>query len=144
METLYMETTKKSPEQTSAEIESLLIKYGLSRFMKEYKNGEVVGCIFSIRLDDKDVPINLPVNWRPLLQLANEGRTKYIKDELQAQRVAWRQVLRWIEAQLALVDIGMVEMQEVFLPYVMVNKNQTMYQMIKEKGFQLIEFKEDV
>lgn len=140
MKTLYMETTKKSPEETSAEIENKLSHYRLSKYMKDYKDGEVTGCIFSLELRGKHVPIRLPVRWEPLLEMANRGETKYIRagDKSQAKRVAWRQVLRWIESQLALVDLEMVEIAEVFLPYMMVNNKKTLYQHLVENDMKLI------
>ena len=140
MNTLYMETTKKEPEQTSAEIESLLSQYELTRFMKDYENGEVIGCYFTLKINGKDVPIRLPVRWQPIMQMAETGDTKYIKpgDEQQAKRVAWRQVYRWIESQLALVDLEMVEIAEVFLPYMMINKKQTLFQHMSENGMKLL------
>jgi len=61
MKTLFMETTKKEPEETSSEIEVKLKSYDLTKYMKDYQNGEVVGCIFSIRIRDKEVPIKLPI-----------------------------------------------------------------------------------
>jgi len=140
MKTLYMETTRKEPEETSAEIEKKLSHYWLSKYMKDYKDGEVVGCVFSIELKGKHVPIRLPVRWEPLLEMANRGETKYIKsgDKQQAKRVAWRQILRWIESQLALVDLEMVELAEVFLPYMMVNSKKTLYQHLVENDMKLI------
>ena len=35
----------------------------------------------------------------------------------QAYRVAWRNILDWVQAQMALLEIGMAKMEEVFLPY---------------------------
>jgi hypothetical protein len=55
-----------------------------------------------------------------------------------ARRIAWRQVLRWVEAQLALIETGMVKTQEVFLPYAMVGQNgkrRTMFEVLEEKQF---------
>jgi len=136
-----METTKKEPEETSAEIEVKLRKYGLARYMKDYSDGEVIGCIFAIKIRGKEVPIRLPIRWEPLLDMADRGETKYIRpgDKEQARRVAWRQVLRWIEAQLALVDLEMAEMAEVFLPYMMINKKRTLYQHLVANDMKLIE-----
>lgn len=145
IKTLYMETTRKEPEETSSEIEVKLKNYGLTKYMKDYQNGEVVGCIFSVQIRDKEVPIKLPIRWEPLLEKANNGKTKYIKpgDKNQAKRVAWRQVLRWVESQLALVDLEMVEIAEVFLAYMMVDKERTLYQHLIENDMKLIEQKLD-
>ena len=140
MKTLYMETTKKEPEETGAEIEALLRQYGLRHFNKEYDgSGEIIGCYFVLSMRGKDIPIKLPINWLPLWRLAEHGETRYIRDQAQAQRVAWRQVLRWIEAQLAIVDIGMVDIAEVFLPYMLINKKTTLYQHLVANNMKLIE-----
>jgi hypothetical protein len=140
VESLYMETTKKDPEDTMAEIKKLLKKYGMTRFNESYSDGVLCGCIFAIKINGKDQAFSLPINWYPLWERAKKGETKYIKDEEQAMRVAWRQVLRWIESQLALIDIGMADFQEIFLPYAMINSKQTLYQKMLENDFQLLEY----
>ena len=138
MEALFMETTKKDPEDTMAEIKKLLKHYGMTRFNESYKDGGVSGCVFSVNIMGKETAFSLPINWEPLWERSKRGETKYIKDEVQAQRVAWRQVLRWIESQLALIDIGMAEFQEIFLPYAMVDANRTLYQKLVETNFLLL------
>lgn len=139
LKTIYMETTKISPEKTAAEIQNKLKDYGLTKFMFDYDKGDIVGCVFSIKISGKDVPIKLPVRWEPLWIMIKQGKTKYAKTIDQAKRTAWRQILRWIESQLALVDLDMVEMGEVFLPYMMLSKTETLYQRLKANNMKLIE-----
>ena len=139
MRPLYMETTKKETEEKSAEIASMLKNYGLTKYMHDYEDGEIIGCVFGIRIDDKNVPIKLPVRWEALWIMAQNGQTRYIKDEAQARRVAWRQVHRWIQAQLAMVDTGSVEMAEIFLPYMIVKGNKTLYEHMTDNDMKLIE-----
>jgi hypothetical protein len=122
-----------------AEIKKLLKRYNLVRFHESYDDGELSGCIFTVRLDGIEVPFNLPINWYPLWEMAKRGETNYIKTVEQAQRVAWRQILRWVESQFALIDIGMAEFQEVFLPYVMIDKERTLYDQLRESNFKLLE-----
>jgi hypothetical protein len=141
-ESLYMETTKKEPEETAAEIQKVLKKHGLKKFMFDYEDGEMTGCIFTIQYHDKEIPIRLPIKWEPLWVMAQRGETKYAKTLEQVKRVAWRQVLRWIESQLALVELDMVEMTEVFLPYIMINPKTTMYQKFVKDGPKLLGFDE--
>jgi len=133
--TLYMETTKKEPEETMAEIQKILRRYNLKKFMADYDNGQISGCIFSVEIDDRQIPFKMPVKWEPLLRLAKEGKTRYIRDAHQARRVAWRQVLRWIEAQLALVDTRMADFHEVFLPYIVNKEGMTVFQKFTENNF---------
>ncbi len=137
--TLYMETTKKTPEETGSEIAALLKGYNLTKFMVNYEDGDISGCVFGLKVDGKDVPIKLPVRWEPLWEMAQNGETRYIKDKEQAQRVAWRQSLRWIQAQLAMIDIKQVDVAEVFLPYMLVSENKTLYQHMAANDMKLIE-----
>lgn len=50
------------------------------------------------------------------------------KTEEQAARVAWRLVKDWVLVQLAFVESGMVEIDEVFLPFAQLRDGQTLYQ----------------
>lgn len=92
----------------------------------------------SFCLGDNGTPILLPARHKSLYDLAKNGHTKYIKDENQARRVAWRQIFRWIQAQLAMVQINMVDINEVFLPYIMIDHNKTLFNLIEEKGHKFL------
>jgi len=90
------------------------------------------------------IPFKLPCRWKPIFNVL-DGRKKrkpYRRSiEAQAKRVAWRQILRWIEAQLALVETNMVKMQEVFLPYLLQKDDKTLYEYLEEKNFKVLEYK---
>lgn len=134
--TLFMESTKKEPEETIAEIQRLLRRVNMRNVMMTYDGaGEVCAVNFTLLIKDQVIPYRLPANHKPLWRLAQEGKTKYIKDEKQACRVAWRQVYRWIEAQLAMIETQMVEVEEIFLPYMMINDEQTVYDKMLSGGF---------
>jgi len=141
MKTLFMETTKIEPEQTVTEIQRILGKYGASAVMTEYEKGEIVSVTFKIKLGERWLPFLLPCRWQPVHKnflLRREGgqslRHKIADDIIQAKRVAWRQILRWIEAQMALVETEMVDIKEVFMPYIQVSLTQTFYQKMAQKG----------
>jgi hypothetical protein len=55
----------------------------------------------------------------------------------QAYRLAWRNILDWVQAQMALLDIGMAKMEEVFLPYVINREGKTLFEYYEHRGFQL-------
>ncbi len=146
---LYMETTKIEASQTVGEIQRLLGKYGCSAIMTEYDLGEVSGVAFKINLEGNEIPFRLPCRWESIYNTLNSRRKGKIKnnrgrlysndDMSQAKRVAWRQILRWVEAQLALVETNMVKMQEVFMPYIQVGiKGQTLYQQLENKKFKML------
>ncbi len=145
MKTLFMETTKIEPEQTVTQIQRVLGQYGVGAVMTEYKNGEVAALTFRIKIGEKDVSFWLPCRWEAIDRVLLSRRKRLKKtDEIakQAKRIAWRQILRWVEAQMALVETDMVKIQEVFMPYIQVNlQGQTLYQKIEETKFKLLEVK---
>lgn len=53
------------------------------------------------------------------------------------ERVAWRILKDWVEAQMALLDIQMVRFEEIFLPYIETENGQTIYERLEEKQFLL-------
>jgi hypothetical protein len=55
----------------------------------------------------------------------------------QAYRVAWRNILDWVQAQMALLEIGMAKMEEVFLPYMLDQQGQTLFERMEQRGFLL-------
>ena len=67
-------------------------------------------------------------------------RQKVNCDREQAERVAWRIVKDWVEAQMAILESEMVQIDEIFLPYMVNNDGQTLFEayrhnqlMIKER-----------
>lgn len=142
--TLYMETTKIPAGQTVAEIQRILGEYGASAVMTEYDKGEVQAVVFKILFLDKAVPFRLPCRWEPIYSRFLNRRKRVqerSKDtfEDQAKRVAWRQILRWVEAQMALVETSIVQIHEVFLPYMQVDiKGTTLCQHIEQTKFKML------
>lgn len=145
-----METTKIEPEQTVGEIQRVLGKYGAKAILMQYDKNEVTGVCFQINVNGKDIPFKLPCRPEAIYEVLLKRRKKYHKDTKekdisQAKRVAWRQILRWMEAQMALVETNMVKVQEVFMPYIQVHiGGKTLYEQLEEKKFKMIEDKSKV
>ena len=140
MSKLYMGTTKKEATKTAGEIQSLLSHFGIERMQTTYAKGECIGLDFIINIDGSDIPFSLPVRWEPVLELLKRSKVaRSLRTPEQARRVAWRQVFRWVQAQLALVETGQVKVEEIFMPYIMVNNSQTMFEQLTEKGFTRLE-----
>lgn len=142
---LFMGTTRIPPERTAAEIISCLVQGGARQIGQEYDASQkLIGVKFTIEV----LPGNLqcfvlPVKVEPVFKLINGGRkfnrAAYAKDDReQAERVAWRQLLRWVEAQLAMIKLGMVEAGEVFFPYMLRDDGQTLFQLFKEQGMKML------
>lgn len=136
--TLYMETTEVKDHRTVAEIQDLLSKNHATAVMVNYDHGKVSAVSFQLTVDGQVVPFRLPCRWNAVeVMLRKTGRNPRKGDTWEdwSRRVAWRQILRWVQAQLAMVETGMVKTQEVFLPYVMVGGAKTMYEVIEGKKF---------
>jgi hypothetical protein len=55
----------------------------------------------------------------------------------QVYRVAWRNILDWVLAQMALMEIGMAKIEEVFLPYMQDREGMTLFEQMEQRGFLL-------
>lgn len=44
--------------------------------------------------------------------------------------MGWRIINDWVEAQLAIIETDMVSLDQVFLPYMSVEPNRSLYQVI--------------
>lgn len=133
---LFMQYTTVADSKTVAEIQSLLAKQGASAILLDYAAGQVEAVSFRLTVDSRPVPFRLPCRWQAVEQLLRRSHREPKKDtfEARARRVAWRQILRWVQAQLALIETGMVKPQEVFLPYAIVG-DRTLYELVEQQKF---------
>ncbi len=145
---LFMETTKISAERTAGEIQQALSRAGAEAVMIEYdQNREVSAISFRMSISDKPVHFRLPCRWEAIYQIMphrskwSEGKPPDQLDKEQARRVAMRQVLRWVESQMAMISTEMVKVQEVFLPYMVNSKGKTFYELMEAGGFAALEYK---
>ena len=133
---IYMGTTKIEPEKTAAEIQRVLAQCGAQQIAIDYANLKITALRWTMSVSGQNQCFILPVRVRPVYELMNRNRQR--TDMAQAERTAWRQILRWIQAQLALIETSMVEPAEVFSPYMQVGRDQTLYQRIAESGLKLL------
>ena len=141
-DTAFLSRTSIPPEKTAAEIQEILGRRA-RRVMSEYDGGEVVAISFSVLLEDREILFRLPVRWENFFRVAlskhqKSHRRRTPVDREQAKRTAWRVAKAWLEAQLALIDSGMVELQEVMLPYIVqAGGQETLYERIIKSNFLL-------
>lgn len=144
--TLYMETTKIAPERTAAEISALLVGAGAREISMQYEAGKITGIRFTLDIaGGGQVHFAMPVRVEPIYQiLVKRIRSTWLSGEekkrkrAQAERVAWRQLLRWTQAQLAMIDVGMVAAREVFLPYALDHSGRTLFEYFDTEGMKLL------
>lgn len=142
-------TTTIAVEKTIGEIERMLAKFGATRVMKEFdENGTPNKVTFGVLTNHGEMPIKLPVNIKGImdvfkLQVSRKKLpNKYWGSEWskqQAYRVGWRIIKDWLDSQLTLLQIQMVKVEEIFLPYIYNPKlDKTMFQMLEERNFNLM------
>ncbi len=133
-------TTQIAVEKTIGEIETILAQGGVSRVAKEYDTDGVFALTFCIRRDGNDIPFRMPIRVASvkliLEQERRKGRLPAKLDSIeQARRIGWRILKDWTDAQMALVQIGMVKMEEVFMPYLFSYANNlTLFEHMETAG----------
>jgi hypothetical protein len=124
-------TTKVPVYQTVAECSSALGRAGADSVTVQYDAGEEAGLGFALETPHGKREFLLPVridgvaaviadmldNDRP----AVSGSIARLRTREHAAAVAWRQVLHWLTAQLAIIDAQMASLDEVMLPWLQVN-----------------------
>lgn len=127
-------TTKIDPEQTIGEIQKMLSRYNVEAMMTNYDGPYVSGVSFRIRIDGRQLSFQMPCNWRAVVEIFKKQgiRLKHGGTvEEQAIRTAWRIIKDWVEAQLALVEINMTTLPQVFLPYAIMRDGRTLYEHVE-------------
>lgn len=122
-------TTKIDCYQSIGEIQGVLAKNGARKIMIDYDNtGLPVGIAFAIQTQQQMHAFILPANIDGVMSVFKKQNLK--ADIEQAKRTAWRNVRDWIMAQMAFIESGNVQMDEIFLPYLSDGK-KTLYQAYK-------------
>lgn len=115
--------TRVAAQQTAAEIMHLLVGKRVSSINLDYREGRIQAITFVAKVADAMIPFRLQPNIEGVYKRP-EVRGQGIE---QAERVAWRIVLRWVEAQLAMVESNLAEIGQVFLPYAIQGDGETLW-----------------
>ena len=133
-------TTTVDSFKTVSEIEHILVKHNAKSIMKNYDGESITGLSFLIDTGVQQIPVRLPVKVDECLEVLKKEKKNSPRSNIkatmeQAERVAWRILKDWVEAQMALLDIQMVRFEEIFLPYIETGNGQTIYEGLEEKQF---------
>ena len=129
--------------KTVSEVEYILMKHGANSILKNIAFDRTSESLsFNVDTICGSMTIKLPVNINPVLIVLTKEKRKGNKSikatKEQAERVAWRIIKTWVEAQMALIDIDMVKMEQVFLPYAILgDSGQTVFERLESKQFML-------
>lgn len=135
-------TTTVDAFKTVSEIEYILMRHKAKSIIKNYDGESITGLSFLIDTGVQQIPVRLPVRVDECLKVLKkekrENPRKQIKDTReQAERVAWRILKDWVEAQMALLDIEMVKFEEIFLPYIETRGGRTIFERLEDRQFLL-------
>ena len=129
-------TTKVNVYTTMGEIQAHLVKHGARKIMQDYDDdGRIAALTFSINTPAGVRVIRLPANVDAVHNVLTRQKVKC--DREQAERVAWRIVKDWVEAQMAILESEMVQMDEIFLPYMVNDKGQTVFEAYRDNQLRL-------
>lgn len=134
-------TTTVAADKTIAEMQAMLRKAGASSVAVHFgPDQRASGLSFRVVTKYGLQDFTFPVNTQPVNEiLARQRSQPYSLSEriertaAQAERTAWRIARSWLEAQLALIQIGMASLDQVMLPYMHVAPELTMYDAYQER-----------
>lgn len=116
------------------EAQEALVKAGATGVQMEYEDGKVVSLAFTIKFGAQIIQFRLPVNWRSFQGVLVKEKNPKAKDDNYAYRVAWACTKDWIEAQMAFVESENVSLPQVFLPYAVTKKGNTLFEEVATNG----------
>lgn len=135
-------TTKISPSKTIGEIQETLVAHGAKKIVCDYDdNGSPSAVTFGLLMANQMTYFSLPANYSGVLKAMEKDRKipRSLCTREQSVRIAWRILKDWIEAQCAIIEAGLAEMPEVFLPYAVTKSGGTLYNEIKEGQHKLLQ-----
>lgn len=145
-------STTASADKSIMEIEYLLTQYGCSDIWKKFEDGQVIAINFVLETSQGKLPFQLPVRILAIREMLKDrkkkgkarGITKQQSESLEhARKVGWKILRDWLESQLVLVEMEMVKLEEIMLPYIYDhNQGKTLFEAFEEEGFQGLPLKE--
>lgn len=147
---LHMESTKIDPGRTALDIQAELVKAGATQVATSFRDGKAIGMHWSINVNGVETVYQMPARVEPIHRIfcrrkgykqnrTPDGRLHFPHLMEQAERVAWRQLLRWVQAQIAMIETGMVQPQEAFAAYwIPPGQTQTLFALIEAQQFKAL------
>lgn len=134
-------TTKIDATKTIGEITKCLVQHGATKIVSDYDGETPIAVSFSMNINGRMIFYSLPANYEGVMKAMDSDRkvprSACTKD--QAIRVSWRIIKDWVEAQMAIVEAQLADVQEVFLPYAITKSGTTLYKHIQENNNLLLE-----
>lgn len=120
-------TTEVDVYKSLGEIQAALASHGARKINDAV--GQPIGVMFAIETPNGPRGFCLPANVDGVRAVFDQQKVKAKPG--QAERTAWRNIRDWIMAQMAIIEAGQVQLEEVFLPYLTDNRGKTLYQLYR-------------
>ena len=131
-------TTKIPAQRTLSEISVLLAKKGATEIMTMFdSNGQPDGLKWRVKTQNGPTAFAMPVNIDAIFKIMTRNRVHVTNATLrrtQATNTAWRIIKDWVDVQMALLETEMVDLEEIFLPYMLFG-DKTVYQTLQAGEF---------
>lgn len=135
-------TTKVPANRSVQEIQDMLQKHGAIGVLTEFEKdtGRIASLSFKIDFKGQVMGFRLPLKWREAQEVMyQQGVKRAYGDEDYAYRVAWRIMRDWVDVQMALVELQMAQLQEIFLPYTVQRNGNTLFENMALDPSRLLE-----
>jgi len=137
-------TTEVPLAKTISEIQQLLAENGATGIAFDYDGqGKLKALFFRINSEGKELPFRLPAKpdnvYHALHGDAPSHQQRRYGEQWReaAERIAWRVCKLWLEAQITHINLDQAKPQEVFLPYLVMPNQKTLYEPMEENRFLL-------
>ncbi len=139
-------TTDVPAKRTIDAIVAMLVRKGASSITQEYfADGRVKAVSFMLQVGGLAIPFLLPANTEGVAGVLKKEKpynvrstgsmnNYYMRQREQAERIAWRILKDWVEAQMALIESGQAEAAQVFMPYAQSRGGSTVYKLWVENN----------
>lgn len=134
-------TTKIDAAKTAGEVQTILAKAGASAVAMQFgAGGRPTAIAFTAKTPFGMREFTLPVHVEKVRAVLLRQRVaSSLSSPEQAERVAWRIVKDWVEAQLAIIQTEMVTLDMVMLPYMRTDNGGTVFEQYTEQQQKLLE-----
>ncbi len=132
-------TTTVPVSRTIGQIQGLLVEAGARSILTDYDSvGRPIGIAFRTETLHGVRSFHLPVTAHRVEAVLTREKvpSRYCTPE-HAERVGWRIVKDWLEAQLAIIRTEMVTLDQVMLPYMQGDDGRTVYELYRDQQLAL-------
>jgi hypothetical protein len=133
-------TTSVNYQKSLAEIQVKLSMAGATKIMIDNDKNKLPSAIsFAINVPTDEgvnsIAFKLPMNVNKVQKvLQNQKVAPRYRTTEHAYNVGWKIIRDWVDSQLAIIETELVELPEVFLPYI-TDGNRTFYEKLVDSKF---------